>query len=51
MINGHLGTKQKEGFSTLRKVLTGVEHGPTIFNVMEILGKERTLHRIRSSLL
>lgn len=51
MINEHLGTKQKDGFSALRKVLTGTEHGPTILDIMEVLGKERTLYRIRSSLL
>ena len=41
------GYKTKEAFMTLRLALTGVEATPHIFDVIEVLGKEETLKRIK----
>lgn len=41
--------ESKEVFSTLRDVLTGEKATPPLFEVMEVLGKEKTLSRIKHS--
>lgn len=41
------GYKPKEAFMTLRLALTGVEATPHIFDVIEVLGKEETLKRVK----
>lgn len=42
---------KKMMYTTLRKALTGAEHGPDIAQIMFILGKKECFERIMSNLL
>ena len=44
------GYKPKEAFMTLRYITCGVDFTPPLFDVFNLLGKERTLKRIKSFL-
>ncbi len=44
------GFKNKEAFMTLRIAVTGEEATPPIFDILKVLGKERSLERIKKAL-
>ncbi len=43
------GYKPKEAFMTLRVAITGITSTPPIFDILEVLGKENSISRIKKS--
>ena len=46
-IQKETGIKGKILFMPTRVVLTGVQHGPELANIMYLLGKDKILERVR----
>lgn len=44
------GIKGKAAFEPVRIALTGEIHGPGLYTLIELFGKEKTIHRLKSSL-
>ena len=44
------GIKGKAAFEPVRIALTGVTHGPGLYDMIALFGREKTLSRLRDSL-
>jgi len=47
--NTHLGLKPKTFMTVLRHALTGMKKGPGVPDIMRVLGRQRTLSRLKTA--